>query len=116
MLDDRTNKPSKFRIINWIEINNESKKRYDNSNIRFKRYIIKSSLCHYNNPYLLIKGTITVPKTEAAGVAVNIANKNMIFESYTDCITEINNTQIDDAQTNDVVILKYKLTEHSNAY
>ena len=24
LLDDKTNQPSKFRTINWIEINNES--------------------------------------------------------------------------------------------
>ena len=36
LLDDTTNQSSKFRTRNWIEINDESKGRYDHSNIRFK--------------------------------------------------------------------------------
>ena len=39
LLDDTTNQPSKFRTGNWVEINDESKGRYANSNIRFKTSI-----------------------------------------------------------------------------
>ena len=35
---------------------------------------------------------------------------------YTDCITEINDTQVDDAQKVYVVMLMYNLIEHSSAY
>ena len=35
LLDNTTNQPSKSRTKYWIEINDESKGRYDNSNIRF---------------------------------------------------------------------------------
>ena len=45
LLDDTTNQPSKFRTKNWTEINDESKGRYDNSNIRFKTSMIRASLC-----------------------------------------------------------------------
>ena len=31
LLDDATNQPSKFITRNWVEINDESKRRYDNS-------------------------------------------------------------------------------------
>ena len=34
ILDDTVNQPSKFRTRNWAEINDKSKGRYDNSNIR----------------------------------------------------------------------------------
>ena len=34
--DDTTNQPSTFRTINWVEINDESKGRYDNSNLDLK--------------------------------------------------------------------------------
>ena len=44
MLDDTTNQPFKFRTRNWVEINDESKGRYDNSDISFKTSIIRSSL------------------------------------------------------------------------
>ena len=33
VLDDITNQPSKFRTRNWVEMNDEAKRRYDNSNI-----------------------------------------------------------------------------------
>ena len=35
LLDDTTNQPTKFKTRNWFEINDESKRSYDNSNIRF---------------------------------------------------------------------------------
>ena len=44
LLDDTMNQPSKFRTRNWVEINDESKERYDNSNIRFKTSMIRSNL------------------------------------------------------------------------
>ena len=34
-----------------------------------------SCLCDYSNAYILVKGTITVPDTSAAGAAVNNTNK-----------------------------------------
>ena len=33
VLDDTTNQPSKVRTRNWVEMNDEAKRRYDNSNI-----------------------------------------------------------------------------------
>ena len=74
LLDQKTNQPSKFRRRCWVEINYQSKGRHDNSKIRFK-------------------ATIAVPKT--ASEAVNTNNK-LIFK-ITDCITKMNNRQIDDA-------------------
>ena len=69
LLDDAMNQPSKFRTRNLVEINDESKERYGNSNIRFKASIIRSNLCDYSDIYIL--QTITVPNTAAAGAAVN---------------------------------------------
>ena len=45
LLDDNTsNEPSKFRIKNWVEINDESKETYNvNSQIKFKTTMLKSS-------------------------------------------------------------------------
>ena len=45
LLEYTRNQPSKFRTRSWIEINHESKERCDNSNIRFKKYSIRSNLC-----------------------------------------------------------------------
>ena len=60
-------------------------------------------MCDTNDAYIIVKGTITVPNTAAAGEAVKKTNKKIMFKNcapFTDCITEINNTQIDDTQKN----------------
>ena len=75
LLDDTTNQPSKFITRNWVEINDQSKGRHENSNIRFKTFMIRSSVCNYRDAYILVKGTITLPNTAAAGAAVNNTNK-----------------------------------------
>ena len=119
LLDDTTNQLSKFRTKNWVEINDESKGRCYNSNIRFKASIIRSNLCDYSDAYIFVKGTITVPNTEDAGAAVNNYNKILIFKKcapFTDCITKINNTQVDDAQKIDILMPMYNLKECSDAY
>ena len=67
----------------------------------------------------LYKRTITAPNTAAAGAVVNNTNKEVIFKycaCFTDSITEINNTQVDDAQKIDVVMPIYNLIEFSDAY
>ena len=54
-----------------------------------------------------------------AGGAVNNTNKVVTFTNcvpFTDCITEINYTQVDATQKIDVVIPMYNLTEYSDAY
>ena len=79
LLDDTTNQPSKIRTRKWIKMNDESKGRYDNSNIRFKTSMMRSNLCGYSDLYILAKGTIIVPNTAATGAAVNNANKKVIF-------------------------------------
>ena len=119
LLDDKTNQASQFRTRNWVKINDELKGKYDNSNIRFKTSMIRSSLCDYSDAYILVKGTTTVPNTAAAGAAVNNTNKKVIFKNsdpLTNCITAVNNTQVDDAQDIDIVMPMYNLMEYSDAY
>ena len=87
--------------------------------IRFKTSMIRSNLCDFSDANILAKGTITVPKTTAAGVAVNNTNKKVIFKNcaqFTDCIIEKNNTQVHDGQKIDVVVPMYNLIEYSDAY
>ena len=75
LLDDTKNQASKFRTRNWVEINDELKGRYGNSNIRFKKSMIRSNLYDYSDAHILVKETITVPNTAAAGAAANNTNK-----------------------------------------
>ena len=110
LLEETTYQPSKFRTRNWVEINDEWKGRYDKSNIRLKRSIISWNLCDESDSYIFVTGTITVPNTAAAGAAVSNTNKKVIFKNcttFTNCITEINNPQIDNPQKVDVVIPIY---------
>ena len=55
----------------------------------------------------------------AAGAAVNNANKKLMFKNcapFTDCITEINNTQVDDTQKLDGAMPMHNLMECIDAY
>ena len=81
--------------------------------------MLKSSLCDYSDAYILVKETISVNNTAAQGAAVNNNNKKVIFKNYapfTNCISEINNTQIDNAKDIDIVMHMYNLIEYSDNY
>ena len=70
MLDSASNKPSKFRKRNWIEINNDIRGAYSpNKQIRSKRTMLRSSLCDYSDAYILVKGNITINNTAVAAAA-----------------------------------------------
>ena len=118
--DDTLNQPSKFRTRNWVEINDESRGAYNvNSQIKFKTPMLKSSLCDYSDAYILVKGTIGVNNTAAQGATANNNNKKVIFKNctpFTNCISEINNKQIDNAKDIDIVMPMYNLIEYSDNY
>ena len=120
LIDDTSNQPSKFRTRNWVEINDESKGTYNvGSQIKFKTTMLKSSLCDYSDAYILVKGTISGNNTAADGAAANNANKKVVFKNcapFTNCISEINNTQIDNAKDIDIVMPMYNLIEYSDSY
>ena len=121
LIDDNTlNEPSKFRTRNWIEINDESRGTYNvNSQIKFKTTMLKPSLCDYSDAYILVKGTIVVNSTAAQGPATNNTNKKVIFKNcapFTNCISEISNTQIGNAKDIDIVMPMYNLIEYSDNY
>ena len=107
LLDNSSNKPSKFRTKIWIEINNESRGGCNvNSQVKFKTTMLKSCLCDYSDAHILFKGTITVDNTGTVAVPNN-RNKKVIFKNFaafTNFINEINNTQMDNTKNIDKVI------------
>ena len=115
-----SNKPSKFRTRNQVEINNDIRGAYSPSKqIRFKTAMLRSSVCDYSDAYLLVKGNIAVNNTAGAGAAANNINKKLTFKNcapFTNCISKINNTQIDYAEYTDIVMLMYNLIECSDNY
>ena len=98
LLNDESNKPSKFRTRNWVEINDEARGTYSpNKQIKFKTSMLRSSLCDYGDAYILVKGIITVNNTAAAGVAANNTNKKVIVKNcapFTTFISKIIPKQI----------------------
>ena len=101
--DNKSNQPSKFRTKNWVEINDESRGTYNvNSQIKFKTTMLKSNLCDYSDPYILVKGTITITGAgaDAAARQADERDKEVVFKNcapFTNCISEINNAQVDNA-------------------
>ena len=90
-----------------------------NSKIKFKTAMLKSSLYDYSDAYILVKGTISINNTAAAGAAANNTNKKVIFKNcapFNNCISKINNTQIDNAKDIDIVMPMYNLIEYSDNY
>ena len=103
------NQPSKFTTKDWVEINDESRRKYKiGSKIRFKILMLKSRLYDYSNAYILVSRIITITGEWADNAAKQIdrRNKGVIYNNcvpFFDCISETNNTQIDHAKDLDVV-------------
>ena len=120
LLDNETNKPSKFRRRNWVEINDESRGDYSsNKLIIFKTTMRRSSLCDYSDAYILVIGNMTVNNIAADGAAATNTNKKLILKictSFTYCTNKINNTKIDDAKYIDIVMPMYNEIEYSDNY
>ena len=80
--------------------------------------MLKSSLCDYGDAYIFVKGNISVNNT-GTGAAPTNRNIKVIFKNcapFTNCISKINNTQIDNAEYIDIVMPMYNLIESSNNY
>ena len=120
LLDNTPNQPSKSGKKNWVEINDDARGTYrTNSQIKFKNSIVKSSCCDYSDAYILAKRTISIATVPPPPANSNNTDKEVKFKNFAlfaDCISETNNTQIDNAEDIDVVMSLYNLTEYSNNY
>ena len=120
--DNASNQPSKFRTKNWVEINHESRGGYTTgSEIKFKTAILKSSLCDYDDTYILVKGTIKIAGAgdDTAARKADERNRGIIFKNcapFTKFRSKINNTETDSAQDNDIVMTMFNLIEYSDNY
>ena len=82
-------------------------------------YLLKSSLCDYSDACILVKRIIIVNNTALADAAANNTNKKVIFRNcvpFLNCISEINNTQVDNSKDIDIVMPIYNLIEYSDNY
>ena len=68
----------------------------------------------------LVKGKITITgEDDTAARQADKRNKEVVFKNYapfSDCVSEINNTQVDNAKDLNVVMLLYNLLEYSDYY
>ena len=123
LLDDAlSNQPSKFKTKNWVEINDEPRGTYSvNSQIKFKTTMLKSSLFDYSDACIFVRGKITITGAgdDAATRQADERDKGAAFKNcapFTNCISEINNTQIDNCKDIDIVMSMYNLIEYSDNY
>ena len=120
LLNDESTQPSRFRTRNWVEINDELRGEYSpDRQIRFKTTMLRSSFCNYSDAYILVKENITVNNTAVDGADANTTNKKVIFNNcgpFINCISKINNTQVDNAEYIDIVMPMYNLIQYSENY
>ena len=121
LLDNETNQPSKFRTRNGVEINDELRGTYTDSDIKFKTTMLRSNFCDYADAYLLVKGTIAITGAgdDDAARRADERDKGITFKNcvpFTKYISRINNTDIDNAQDIDIVMPMYNLIEYSDNY
>ena len=74
--------------------------------------MLRSNLYDYSDPYILVKGTITITGEGAYDAAerADERNKEITFNNcapFTKCISRINNTDIDNAHDIDIVMPMY---------
>ena len=122
LLDGASNQPSKFRTKNCVEINDESRGTYNvNSQITFKTTMLKSSLCDYNGAYILVKRKITITGAgdDAEARQADERDKDVAFKNWApfiNCISDINNSQVDNTKDIGIVMPMCNLIEYSDNY
>ena len=72
--------------------------------------LLKSNFCDYNDAYIIVKGDITI----RAAPQTQVTFKN--YAPLTKCITNIDETTINDAENLDLVMPIYNLIEYSSNY
>ena len=75
--------------------------------------MLRSSLCDYSDAYVLVKGKITITGAGDDAAAKQADERDVAFKN---CISEINNTQIDNVKVIDIVMPMYYLIEYSDNY
>ena len=113
---------TRFITKKWVEVHEQSgsaEDRYKPSKqIRFKTSMLRSDLCDYSDAYIVVKGDITLTKTNGRGI-IDIRNRFLAFKNnapFTNCISKINNVLIDNAEDLDVVMPMYDLIQYSKNY
>ena len=83
--------------------------------------MLRSNLCDYADSYILVKGTITITGAgnNAGERQADERNEGVTFKNcapFTESISRINNTDIDNARDIDIVMPMYNLIEYTDNY
>ena len=83
--------------------------------------MLRTTLCNSSDAYVLLSRTITITGAgdDYAARRLDERNKGVISKNcvpFTDCIREINNTQMGNAKYIDAVMPMYNLIEYGNNY
>ena len=96
LLDGTSDNVIRFVIPKWIEVHDQSRSAEDRYKPRewkrFKTSMLRLNLCDYNDAYIVVKGDITLTKTEGRGF-IDVRNRFLAFKNngpFTDCISKIN--------------------------
>ena len=108
----------RFITRKWVEVHDQSGSADDrykpNKQVRFKTSILRSDLCDYSDAYIVVKGDITLTKTNGRGI-IDIRNRFLAFKNnapLTNCVSKIYNVLIDNAEDLDVVMSMCNLLEY----
>ena len=118
---NESDQSSKFRMRNWVEINDESIGNYANSDVKFKTTMLRSNLCDNADWSILVKGTIPITGAgdNAGERQQDERDKGVTIKNcapFTKYISRTNNTDIDNTQDIDIVMPMYNLIEYSDTY
>ena len=110
LLNDSDNENAKFATKKWYVIDNESKGYYSHKKpIKVLASSLKSSLYDYSDACILATGNISVTGGDAN---TKVTFKNCV--PFTKCITELNETFIDDAEHVNITMPMHNLIEYSD--
>ena len=81
--------------------------------------MLKSSLYDYTDAYIVVKGRITTngARDDAASRQADERNEGVIFKNrapFTNCKSEINNTELDNAKDIDIVMPLHNFLKYSD--
>ena len=80
--------------------------------------MLRSDLCDYSDTYIVLKGDITLTKTEDRGF-IDVRNRILPFKNnapFTDSISKMSGALIDNAENLDAVMSMYNFPEYSKNY
>ena len=80
--------------------------------------MLRSDLCNFSDAYIVVKGAITLTKTNRRSF-IDIRNRFIAFKNsapFTNCISKIINVLIDNEEDLDVVMSMDNFLEYSKNY